>query len=483
MAGRDEPTTKQGRSEMEDKTEDEYITVTEGHILEGTPLVLLQVNCRSICNKILEFWNMIDTYNPDVVIGTESWLSEEINNAEVFRDDYITFRRDRSSRGGGVFICVKNYIDCRELWADEDFEMIAVEIKGRNPKTTWEVVGIYRAPNEDMRVLERLAARTGSTRICTKRSIIGGDLNLPYAEWKGNAGGNSGTQVLVNSLVWENGYSQVVDGPTRGDALLDVFLVRPESSVTHRGIVQGVSDHQAVILEVKWKDTCSTPHVDRLVPVYNKTDILGLQTFLRDKYAVWASNGKSVEEIWNTFKNIVHEGTERFVPHKILRKNSDPEYYNKEIKRLKSKVRKVYNKRKLGAPYTEELKKLSKQLLAAKKSAQEAFLKTILRKEGKCWTDFYKYVKRRKGNRENIPAIKDSNGRIITDATVKANTFNCYYSTVFSSEDNIPHIQDGNSGEPFTTDTKTIRRRIKALGKNKSVGPDRVSGEILKLGG
>ena len=124
--------------------------------------------------------------------------------------------------------------------------MIAVEIKGRNAKTTWEVVGIYRAPNEDMRVLERLAARTGSTANCTKGSIIGGDLNLPYVDWKGNAGGNSGTQALINSLVWENRYSQVVGGPTRGDALLDVFLVRPESSITYRDIVQGVSDHQAV---------------------------------------------------------------------------------------------------------------------------------------------------------------------------------------------------------------------------------------------
>jgi len=37
--------------------------------------------------------------------------------------------------------------------------------------------------------------------------------------------------------------------------------------------------------------------------------------------------------------------------------------------------------------------------------------------------------------------------------------------------------------DPFTTDIKTIRRRIKAMGKNKSVGPDRVCGEILKLGG
>jgi hypothetical protein len=48
------------------------------------------------------------------------------------------------------------------------------------------------------------------------------------------------------------------------------------------------------------------------------------------------------------------------------------------------------------------LKQLSKQLLAAKKSAQEAFLKLILSKEGKCWSDFYKYAKRRKGKRGKI---------------------------------------------------------------------------------
>jgi len=163
-----------------------------GHSIDGKPLVLLQVNCRSILNKILEFWNLVDTYNPDVVIGTESWLSDEINNAEVFRDDYITFRRDRSTRSGGVFICVKNYIDCRELWTDDDFEMIAVVVKGRDPKFTWEIVGIYRAPKEDLPAIERLAARTDYIGNSTKRSIIGSDLNLPYADWNGNAVGNSG---------------------------------------------------------------------------------------------------------------------------------------------------------------------------------------------------------------------------------------------------------------------------------------------------
>ena len=45
-----------------------------------------------------------------------------------------------------------------------------------------------------------------------------GHLNLPYADWNGNAGVYSGTQTLICSLVWGNGYSQVIDDPTQGDA-------------------------------------------------------------------------------------------------------------------------------------------------------------------------------------------------------------------------------------------------------------------------
>ena len=69
-------------------------------MIEGKSLVVLQVNCRTVYNKALEFWNLVDTYSPDVVIGTESWLKEDIGNAEVFRADFTTFRRDRSARGG-----------------------------------------------------------------------------------------------------------------------------------------------------------------------------------------------------------------------------------------------------------------------------------------------------------------------------------------------------------------------------------------------
>ena len=152
-----------------------------------------------------------------------------------------------------------------------------------------------------------------------------------------------------------------------------------------------------------------------MTAIYSNKDVSGLQTFLRDKFVVWASNGRSVEEIWNNFKDIVYESIERFVPHKTLRKNSDPEYYNKEIKRLKSKVTKAYNRRKLAVHCTEKWRQLSKQLLAAKKSAHEAFFKSTLSKEGKCWSDFYKNVKSVKEIWKIFPL-----SRTVTDGSLQA---------------------------------------------------------------
>jgi hypothetical protein len=83
-----------------------------------------------------------------------------------------------------------------------------VEIKGSDPRCTWEIVGIYRAPNEDIRVIEKLAARTGFLGNNTTRSIIGGDSHYPkstgrvsrkvvvllrhlYTDWFGTTGTHS----------------------------------------------------------------------------------------------------------------------------------------------------------------------------------------------------------------------------------------------------------------------------------------------------
>ena len=87
-----------------------------------------------------------------------------------------------------------------------------------------------------------------------------------------------------------------------------------------------------------------------------------MQAFIRYKFNLWAGNGSYVEEIWKNFKDKIFEGIKCYVPQNILNKNPYPEYYNKEVKRLKIKVRKMYNKRTFGQPYQAEVKFLSKEL-------------------------------------------------------------------------------------------------------------------------
>ena len=66
---------------------------------------------------------------------------------------------------------------------------------------------------------------------------------------------------------------------------------------------------------------------------------------------------------------------------------------------------------------------------------------------------------------ENARAIKDCNGRIITDSTEKANSLNFYYLSVLSSEGNIPNIQGEISSVPSPLTLKSLGKGLQRSGK------------------
>jgi len=94
-------------------------------------------------------------------------------------------------------------------------------------------------------------------------------------------------------------------------------------------------------------------------------------------------------------------------------------------------------------------------LLVAKKQGHETFLRSVLKNKGGCWTGFRKYVKRRKGNRESIPAIKDQNGKPVTGPIEKTKSTNSYYASLTSCERNNPQIQ--------TTESRTLSPLVLTL--------------------
>ena len=58
-------------------------------------------------SKVPQFLNLVESTEPDIVLGTKSWLGSDIHDSECFQSRYSVYRKDRNIHGGGVFILVR----------------------------------------------------------------------------------------------------------------------------------------------------------------------------------------------------------------------------------------------------------------------------------------------------------------------------------------------------------------------------------------
>lgn len=101
-------------------------------------------NCRSIVNKLKEFQAFIQSSHFLIFAITESWCSPSIFDNEIIPPDYIIFRNDRDSRGGGVFIAVHKLIPSRLISSPSALETVTIEILLPHPVT---ICTTYIPPN------------------------------------------------------------------------------------------------------------------------------------------------------------------------------------------------------------------------------------------------------------------------------------------------------------------------------------------------
>jgi hypothetical protein len=76
---------------------------------------------RGLRYKICEFYNNICTLEYDIISVTETWLSNDITDDELFCNSYTVYRSDRNfsslgvKKGGGVLIAVNNKFSSNRL--------------------------------------------------------------------------------------------------------------------------------------------------------------------------------------------------------------------------------------------------------------------------------------------------------------------------------------------------------------------------------
>lgn len=144
-------------------------------------------NFRSMLPKQDQLCAFIESCSADIVLGTETWLTSDINNTELSLSKAFTiFRRDRvAARGGGVVVAVKNRFRARVVPTSSDIEILWVLIE-MCPSVTCAVGVCYRPPDSPQEFVENLNDSLSAIQDKYPSSpiILGGDFNYPAIDWQ-----------------------------------------------------------------------------------------------------------------------------------------------------------------------------------------------------------------------------------------------------------------------------------------------------------
>ncbi len=130
------------------------------------------------------FQNLVYSEDSNIIFVNETWLKKHICDLEILHSGYTIFRKDWTTRGGGVLLGVRtsSFKSVREVEHNYDLEIILAEITTfSNMKLL--LCSCYRPPNEDQNWIERFNNFLGNICLSHQNIVLAGDFNLPQISW------------------------------------------------------------------------------------------------------------------------------------------------------------------------------------------------------------------------------------------------------------------------------------------------------------
>ena len=169
------------------------------------------------------------------------------------------------------------------------------------------------------------------------------------------------------------------------------------------------------------------------------------------------------------------------------KKSSEPSYYNKTIRKLKTKCRYAHKKRKISLLNLNRYRHLRNQLNRSKHRAHVEYLNKLF--DDSCsknyqWKKFYNYLRSKKRGSSQIPVLKS--GQITAYTSLeKANLLNSSFVSVFSKEtcdSETVTTQVSDNIKLFSFSSNDILRVMNKLKRRYTCGPDGLCSELLFIG-
>lgn len=454
----------------------------------------LVVNFQSMKNKREEIGNLIDTADPDIIIGTETWLNADISSREVLPASYKVFRKDRADGYGGVLIAARVDLISEET-CQSNTESVFVKIQATNGKPLL-VGSLYRPPNSNLEYMEQMCSDISSLYAANKSAIIwlGGDLNLPDINWKNVAiEGSRYPQAISDTfleMTKECGLEQKILFPTRMDNTLDLFLTNRPSLVNRCEPLPGLSDHDIPYIDSNVIAKRQKP-TKRKIYIWkraNMEDLLtGAENINFDFHHTF-NKSSSVESMWNYLSTSLVKLLDSTVPSKMSSVRFHQPWITGDIKRLSRRKKRAYSKAcQSKDPFDfrryQELKKTTRK---ACKDAYANYMKDIIGPDITVNPKrFWGYIKGKRCENVGIAPLKSNDGFTHSDGLARANILNRQFSSVFTHREDPNNIKDlGPSPYPampsIQITTPGVMKLLKNIKIHKAAGPDNISNRLLK---
>lgn len=314
---------------------------------------------------------------------TETWLSDFILDNEIIPPGYSTYRKDRSTRGGGVLVAVKDSIPSVRITAPDDLEVVAVRLGGNHSII---LCTVYVSPSAQGDYHSSLLDFLSFLCTSLEPVVIVGDFNCPDICWS-TLTASSDMSCLLCDLVFRYNLTQLVDYPTHNKGnILDLVFVKGELV---EDIVIGEqnlrSDHYSISFKMRAHNDQGGSSKSRIVFDYSKADWDGLCCFLMDSDFSCCYDTDDIDQIWCTFKQIVNSSMDLFIPKVRLKAHQYPQWFTQELRHQSNHLKslRVRCQTKKSAAAQAKLEREEQHLVTAVKTAKSNYERDLINKMAK----------------------------------------------------------------------------------------------------
>lgn len=275
------------------------------------------LNIRSVFTGFNDFKNIIENYDFDVMMLSETWLTSDVDSIAVNIPGYRFIRKDRVGRGGGVASYVKVDLLCDiinfDFVVNDKLEFLFINLKINSVNIA---VGVfYRPPNTNINQFINDFDNIFSFLCPTVDEVICvGDFNVDFFNINNP----------LSSCFDSYNLTQILNEPTRisnrSSTLLDPICVTNKNIVSSYGTLgaDNISDHRIVFCDLTIKKNKNEPKFVE----YRCFNNFNFNYFLEDMQELPWSNiimEHNIDDKINIFNNLILALFNKHAPLKKVR--------------------------------------------------------------------------------------------------------------------------------------------------------------------